>query len=65
MKVNYYIDYEGTLKVYHDNYILFEISDCKNMSDDEIKQLIENQLEESELNLLERIEEVYNDTRKD
>ena len=46
--INYNVDYEGILRVYRDNYILFEISDCADMSDDEIKRLINDELEDSE-----------------
>ena len=46
METNYYVDEYGVLKVYHKNYILFEISGCENMNDDEIKNLIQNQLED-------------------
>lgn len=46
--INWYVDYNGILQVYYNNMILFEISECQNMKEKEIKLLIEEQLKESE-----------------
>ena len=51
--LNWNVNYNGTLKVYMNNVILFEISDCNNMLDNEIQQLILEELENLEyFNLL-------------
>lgn len=46
--INYNVDYEGILRIYKDNMILVEFTDCDNMSDEKIKALIKDYLEESE-----------------
>ena len=45
--LNWYINDEGTLEVYIDNKILFEISNCGGMKIEEIKKMIEYELKES------------------
>lgn len=47
--INYNIDYKGILHIYINNYILCEISECKNMNDEEIKKLVNDYLEESDV----------------
>lgn len=46
--INWCIDYNGTLQVYCDNSILFEIADCKDMKEQDIYLLIKEQLKECE-----------------
>ena len=50
--LNWYVNDKGTLEVYVDNVILFEISNCADMNDEEISRLIMDELEEREDNLL-------------
>ena len=42
--INYYMNENGILYVYHDNKILFEISKCGNCSEKDIHIIIEEQL---------------------
>lgn len=47
--ISYNIDDYGTLKIYIDEFIHAEISDCGNMSEEEIKNLIDGVIKESEV----------------
>ena len=46
--ITYNVDYEGILRIYKDNMILVEFIDCDNMSDEQLKTLVKDYLEESE-----------------
>ena len=43
--VNYNVDDYGVLRVYRGNRILFEIQDCGKNTDDEIREMINEELE--------------------
>ena len=45
--VNWNVDDDGVLKTYSGNNSLFEISECQDMSDEQIEELIDDVLEES------------------
>lgn len=47
MQISYNIDNCGTLRIYLDEYLHAEISDCANMNEDEIDNLIDEALIES------------------
>jgi predicted nuclease of predicted toxin-antitoxin system len=42
--INYNVDKKGILKVYLDNKILFEVSECANCSNKDIEMIIEEEL---------------------
>lgn len=46
--INYNVDYKGILRIYKDNIILVEFTDCENKTDEEIKQLINDYLKETD-----------------
>ena len=47
--INYFINEEGVLSVYYNNCIIAEISECNNMSIEQIDKLVKETYKESEL----------------
>lgn len=45
--LNYYVDDNGVLSIYYDNYIIAELEDCGNMTEEEIERLVDEVYEES------------------
>lgn len=44
--INYCVDYKGILKIYYDNYILYEICGCENMNEQDLNILVNEIIEE-------------------
>ena len=44
--INYCVDYKGILKIFYDNYILYEISGCENMNEQDLNILVNEIIEE-------------------
>ena len=57
-KINYNVDYKGILRIYINNSIICEISKCENSTSEEIKNIVNEEINNFKENIQNRIIEL-------